>query len=259
MLRAVSDDVRLHHRRLSDFAVLYRSRSAALTLQKQVADSGLPYQVVGDGSPYEQPQIQAVIALLRAATANEPLALEGFGSAQRRLLTEELAAIDQAIPSALVEKLIAILGFESNPELQQFASVLVRFKNVQSVLEYIDTIGQQGFYDAAADAITLSTIHAAKGLEFPVVFVIGVEEGVLPSRRGDEAEERRLFYVAVTRAREVLTILHARNRGGQKTEVSHFLPQLSNEVLERMVDPDIDKQLLRIAKRAAKNSQTRLF
>ncbi len=259
MLRAVSDDNRLHHRRLSDFAVLYRSRMAAVVLQRQLADSGLPYQVVGEGSPYEQPQVQALIALMRQAVSGEPLVLQGFGSAQRRLLKDELADANQAIPSVLVERLTAILGFEPNLALQQFAGVVVRFKTVKDVLGYIDGIAQQGFYDTAADAITLLTIHSSKGLEFPVVFVVGCEEGILPSARGEEAEERRLLYVAVTRAREQLQLLHTKNRGGQKAQRSRFLDNIPMNLLPRIVDPDMDNQLRRIAKRVAKNSQQSLF
>ncbi|HEY5805938.1 MAG TPA: ATP-dependent helicase [Candidatus Saccharimonadales bacterium] len=259
LLGAVSDDVRTQHRRLSDFAVLYRSRPAAVVLQKMLADSGLPYQVVGDGSPYDQPHIQAIIALLRAGIRHEPIKLEGYGSAEHRLLEEELAKAKAAVPSVLVEKIIQILDIAPSSDLQQFAGTVTRFKEVASVFHYFDEIAERGFYDAAADAITLLTIHASKGLEFPYVFLIGAEEGVLPSVRGDDVEEKRLFYVAATRARERLEITHARNRGGQKAQESRFLQDLPPDVLQRHVDPDIENQIRRIAKRVAKNSQTSLF
>ncbi|MFH0901666.1 MAG: ATP-dependent helicase, partial [Pseudomonadota bacterium] len=77
--------------------------------------------------------------------------------------------------------------------------------------------GREAGPDSEETAVTLMTIHAAKGLEFPVVFIPGLEEGIFPSLRdgdGDEdiAEERRLAYVAFTRAREQLVLLHARSR-----------------------------------------------
>ncbi|MBX6334361.1 ATP-dependent helicase [Candidatus Saccharibacteria bacterium] len=258
-LRVVSDDEAAQHRRLSDFAVLYRSRPATTTFQKLLDESGLPYQVVGDGSPYDQPEIQAIIALMRTAVTKEPLDLEGYTSAEQRYLRDALDRVDEALPSALVQKIIDILGIEPSREIQQFMSVLVRFKTVSSAVAYFDDIAEHGFYDPNADAITLLTIHASKGLEFPYVFLIGAEEGILPSSRGDEAEEKRLFYVAATRARERLEITHARNRGGESSEPSRFIRQLPVDVLTRHTDPGIADQLRRIAKRAAKNSQTSLF
>jgi superfamily I DNA/RNA helicase len=71
-------------------------------------------------------------------------------------------------------------------------------------------------YDPRADRVTLMTLHAAKGLEFPVVFIVGCEEGLLPYQRpgqpADVDEERRLFYVGVTRAQRQLALLGAKTR-----------------------------------------------
>jgi DNA helicase-2/ATP-dependent DNA helicase PcrA len=71
-------------------------------------------------------------------------------------------------------------------------------------------------YDQQADRVALMTLHAAKGLEFPVVFIAGCEDDLIPFRRGDRSldpeEERRLFYVGMTRAKEKLILTHARSR-----------------------------------------------
>lgn len=96
------------------------------------------------------------------------------------------------------------------------------------------------------DAVTLMTIHAAKGLEFPVVFSTGWEEGVFPHKRTLEdpagiEEERRLAYVAITRAEEGLTIVHAQRRvwygEAQRAVPSRFLAELPESALSRTVSP----------------------
>ena len=101
-------------------------------------------------------------------------------------------------------------------------------------------------YDASADAVVLMTMHAAKGLEFPHVFLVGAEEGLFPSLRSigedDEMEEeRRLCYVAITRAKKSLTITHAAQRMlyGRTTanRLSRFVEEIPPECLERPAAP----------------------
>jgi len=90
------------------------------------------------------------------------------------------------------------------------------------------------------DAVTLITMHSCKGLEFPHVFVVGLEDGLLPHSRskveGTLDEERRLFYVAVTRAMQTLTISHCagRKKYGQTLpcQPSPFLKELPEELVE---------------------------
>jgi len=74
--------------------------------------------------------------------------------------------------------------------------------------------------------VSLLTFHASKGLEFPVVFIAGAEEGIIPVLRKDIdiEEERRLFYVALTRAKDRLYITHARQRKGLREAESKTLP-----------------------------------
>jgi DNA helicase-2/ATP-dependent DNA helicase PcrA len=96
--------------------------------------------------------------------------------------------------------------------------------------------------------VTLITLHAAKGLEFPVVFIVGLEEGLLPHRRALEderelEEERRLAYVGMTRAKDRLYLVHANHRAtwgvGAMSEPSRFLAELPEQLLtaERAAAP----------------------
>lgn len=94
--------------------------------------------------------------------------------------------------------------------------------------------------DKDADKVSLMTIHAAKGLEFPYVYVVGMEEQIFPSfmamSRPELEEERRLFYVAVTRAEKQVTLSYAQNRfnNGQRTsgEVSRFIEEIDSKFIE---------------------------
>ena len=94
--------------------------------------------------------------------------------------------------------------------------------------------------EEAGDAVTLITMHSCKGLEFPHVYVVGLEDGLLPHSRskveGTLDEERRLFYVAITRAQETLTISHCagRKKYGQvmPCHPSPFLNELPAEYVE---------------------------
>ena len=118
-----------------------------------------------------------------------------------------------------------------------------------SLEDYIDRtcLEQQGDdeSDDENDAVTLITLHGAKGLEFPVVFIAGMEEGFMPYFRPGEAsdleEERRLCYVGVTRAKQRLFLSHARKRRrfGRlvEREPSRFLDQIPSELLEAL-DPN---------------------
>jgi DNA helicase-2/ATP-dependent DNA helicase PcrA len=88
---------------------------------------------------------------------------------------------------------------------------------LEQFLEQVSLIGEQDEYDEDASSVTLMTLHIAKGLEFPIVFIVGMEDGIFPHFRSmtDAAaleEERRLAYVGITRARQRLYLTHAWSR-----------------------------------------------
>ncbi len=98
-------------------------------------------------------------------------------------------------------------------------------------------------YDAGADSVTMMTMHSSKGLEFPVVFVAGMEEGIFPSYQSTYEpdalnEEHRLAYVAITRAKEELYLLHAQSRmlfgSTSHNMVSRFCSEISDEFLSKI-------------------------
>ncbi len=114
-------------------------------------------------------------------------------------------------------------------------------------LESVALVADIDMADDSGDAVTLMTLHSAKGLEFPVVFLVGLEEGVFPHSRSlssdsELEEERRLCYVGMTRAREELRLLHAHRRSlyGQPSfsRPSRFLSEIPAELLDSDSVPD---------------------
>ena len=114
-------------------------------------------------------------------------------------------------------------------------------ERLQSFLEEITLDGErEEEKENSGDAVTLITMHSCKGLEFPHVYIVGLEDGLLPHSRakadGTLDEERRLFYVAITRAMQSLTISHCagRKKYGQLTPCypSPFLKELPAELVE---------------------------
>ncbi|MBQ9534874.1 MAG: UvrD-helicase domain-containing protein [Clostridia bacterium] len=115
---------------------------------------------------------------------------------------------------------------------------------LEGFLEEISLLTDIDRYDAEADAVTMMTMHSAKGLEFPHVFVCGAEEGIFPSFRSMESEaeieeERRICYVAMTRAKQTLHITCARRRllYGQTVycKPSRFIGEIAQEFIEEAV------------------------
>ena len=133
---------------------------------------------------------------------------------------------------------------ENLQELSGVAAELIAREpeaSLEDFLEQVSLVGEQDEYEEDASAVTLMTLHIAKGLEFPVVFIVGMEDGIFPHYRSmtDAAaleEERRLAYVGITRAQQRLYLCHAWSRTlfgqTQYNPPSRFL----NEIPPHLVD-----------------------
>jgi DNA helicase II / ATP-dependent DNA helicase PcrA len=139
------------------------------------------------------------------------------------------------------------------------------FERLENFLEEITLDSEREDEEEKGDVVTLITMHSCKGLEFPHVFIVGMEDGLLPHTRstteGTLDEERRLFYVAVTRAMLTLTISHcaSRTKYGQSLPChpSRFLKELPAELVEhaeakdkRPVNQEIGKSLFNAMREA---------
>jgi DNA helicase-2/ATP-dependent DNA helicase PcrA len=127
-----------------------------------------------------------------------------------------------------------------------------RFTELDLFLQRVALVAEVDLHDPEADSVTLMTLHNAKGLEFPVVFIAGLEDGLFPlSRAYDDPEtleeERRLFYVGVTRAEDKLLLTHARQRrrGGEFMlgRLSPFAESIGEELVDERSTPRVKRSL----------------
>jgi uncharacterized protein (TIGR00375 family) len=199
----------------ADVAILYRTEAQVPPLVEALARAGIPWQKRSHRPLMDQPGVPVLIEALR-----EPA---GEGSVEALL---DRAASEETKPAA---ELLRPLAVRCGDDRERFLSEVALGAEVDT-------------WDPRAEGVSLLTLHASKGLEFPVVFLVGCEDGLLPlSFPGSEEaaldEERRLFFVGITRARSRLFLFHARKRTlrGQTVEArpSPFLADLEEALLDR--------------------------
>jgi len=197
-------------------------------------------------------EIEALVPRARASLADFAALVRRLRSRVGVLALPEL--LDEVLEASGYRAMLAD-GSEDGEErwanLLELRSVTTRYDDLEPedaldrLLEETALVADQDTYEGDADAVTLITLHAAKGLEFPVVFIAGLEEGLFPHSRAldDEKEleeERRLAYVGITRAKKRLFLSHAWRRAtwgmGQASVPSRFLLEIPAEL---MVGPDL--------------------
>jgi DNA helicase II / ATP-dependent DNA helicase PcrA len=213
---------------LGEIAVLYRVNSQSEPFEAALGAAGIPVVVPGAGGFYSRQEVRQALNVLAAAAAAgpapPPLGLEDTVVAAtptvadqvRRVLKEQMKWDGRKEPSGEAARerwrnlgvLVDLAEREAGEDLD-LAELVERFRSRAAAGS-----------DAAGDAgaVTLSTVHRAKGREFDAVFIVAAEEGLLPISHAktdaEVEEERRLLYVAVTRARQHLTISWAQQRPG---------------------------------------------
>ena len=165
--------------------------------------------------------------------------------------------VEDTHPSELIDQVIRAVGYrdfilDGTPQAEDreenIGSLLSDAQNFTGLSDFLEEVALMSSVDSEnqSNKVTLMTLHAAKGLEFPVVFIVGMEEGILPHSRVFESgpseleEERRLCYVGMTRAREELHLSYAYSRLQFGTRgynpVSRFIADMGNQVA--MVNPE---------------------
>lgn len=167
--------------------------------------------------------------------------------------------LETASPNEVIEKLLTLTGYrdyisDGTPQAEDreanIGALLSDAQSFASVPDFLEEVALMSSADTSSDGqkVTLMTLHAAKGLEFPVVFIVGMEEGIIPHSRVYEAgpaeleEERRLAYVGMTRAREELHLTYAQSRlqFGQRgyNAMSRFITDMGDQVASVSVQPN---------------------
>ncbi|MEK7616614.1 MAG: UvrD-helicase domain-containing protein [Patescibacteria group bacterium] len=263
------EKMRLH---LGGVAVLYRTNAQSRSLEEQFLKAGVPYKLVGGVSFYQRKEIKDVLSYLRLLqNPNDSVSLKRAGKIGKGRLAKVLElenVIKEIATSAsgrtrndkigyttleLLDKVLQITGYlayldDGTEEgkgrvenVKELRSVAEEFPNLLDFLENVALVeaGDKP-KNEPADAVTLMTLHNAKGLEFPVVFMIGMEEGLFPHSRAmldpnELEEERRLCYVGITRAKEKLYLTYTRQRlyfGTRSNNmVSRFLADIPQNLI----------------------------
>ena len=187
------------------------------------------------------------VGLEAAARDNEKIGkftsiLEGLRAAAAKVTVSEL--IEKVLHESGYFEWLNNKTLENQTRLEnieELRSVAAAHNDLGEFLENVALVSDSDNYDENADALTLMTLHSAKGLEFPIVFIIGMEEGLLPHAQSltdasELEEERRLCYVGMTRAKDRLYLTASRCRllygNMQYNERSRFLEDIPSELLD---------------------------
>ncbi|KKT66741.1 MAG: ATP-dependent DNA helicase PcrA, partial [Candidatus Woesebacteria bacterium GW2011_GWA2_44_33] len=255
----------------ADIVVLYRTNAQSRVLEEALLHAGIPYVLVGGVRFYDRKEIKDVISYIRhlinPKDSVSKKRIEKIGIRRFEKLEEFRKDLASNHPrgedvfdgmttldllDAVLQKTDYLSLFQKESEenltrlenIKELRSVATEFPNVNDFLENVALV-EAGPINATKNGVTLMTLHAAKGLEFPVVFIVGMEEGLFPHSRSlmdvsQLEEERRLAYVGITRAKELLYLSYASRRlyFGEKISnpPSRFIMDIPENLLETIIE-----------------------
>jgi len=248
-------------KKLSDIAVLYRTNAQSRILEEALLHVSIPYTLVGGVRFYDRKEIKDVLSFLRLLVNSKDKMskkrIEKLGIRRMKKFKEikisqkdlkEKTTLD--LMDLVLEKTNYLELYEKETEenlarlenIKELRSVATEYPKINEFLENVALVeaeqNEKGKVSKQnlekKEAVTLMTLHAAKGLEFPVVFIIGMEEGLFPHSRSlwdnlQLEEERRLAYVGITRAKDLLYLTYASRR-------LYFGEQISNPPSRFLID-----------------------
>ncbi|KKR44919.1 MAG: ATP-dependent DNA helicase PcrA, DNA helicase II / ATP-dependent DNA helicase PcrA [Microgenomates group bacterium GW2011_GWC1_41_20] len=261
------NELMLNSVKYSDIAILYRTNAQSRVLEEAFLHAGIPYVLVGGVKFYDRKEIKDVLGFIRYIVNSKDTVskkriekigkrrfekLENFRTENPDL--EGLTTLD--ILDVVIQKTDYLALFQKETEenltrlenLKELRSVATEFPDINEFLENVALVEASQDSNKRVipnsqlkDCVTLMTLHAAKGLEFPIVFIVGMEEGLFPHSRslmdsGQMEEERRLAYVGITRAKDQLFLTYANSRlyFGERISnpPSRFITDIPENLLE---------------------------
>ena len=250
------------------FVVLYRTNAQSRIIEESFLHHGIPYSLVGGVRFYERKEIKDCLAYLRlVANPKDKVSLKRAEKLGKRRLKSFFEFLDKKKKAkkelTTIQWLDDILKNtkylekfdENDPQelgrienVKELRSVAEEFKDLNQFLENVALIQEEympkekdNLKDINKEKITLMTVHSAKGTEFSIVFMIGMEEGLFPhsrsiNERDEVEEERRLCYVAMTRAKDKLYISYTQKRfyfgESSANQVSRFINDIPPHLLD---------------------------
>lgn len=244
----------------SRYAILYRTNAQSRVVEEVMVRQGIPYQLVGGVKFYERKEIKDVLSYIRYAyNPRDKVSLERMNKLGKRRLRQYFEWLQSADiskqPTVILDQILRATGYldKYDPKdmedaarienVRELSSVAQHFATLEEFLENVALVEREVAYSGSQDngAVTLMTLHAAKGLEFDVVFMIGLEEGLFPHSqslmsREEIEEERRLCYVGMTRAKKQLLLSYTKSRlyfgSRSQNPISRFVGEIPEHVLE---------------------------
>ncbi|MCK5839764.1 MAG: ATP-dependent helicase, partial [Bacteroidales bacterium] len=234
---------------LSEFAVLCRVSKQMEAIKKAFHDHSIPYQTVHETAFFQQHPVSTVIDMIKLSFNLENILLKHKLINNDKLKTLHMAGLNQIINhypldeaiSHLIKQLFKDPSLVNDEKIKNLILIAKRYSNSpDKFLRFVSLGSGIDIYERNLEKVSLMTIHAAKGLEFKAVFIIGCEEGLIPyslfkEHRADPEEEQRLLYVGMTRAMRYLWLTFAKKRfiWGKEYHLtrSHFLDQIEKKLI----------------------------
>jgi len=227
----------------SEAAILYRSNAQSRVLEEALLRSQMPYRIYGGQRFFERAEIRTALAYIRLVNQRDADAafervvnLPARGIGGKNL--EQIRGFEN-----LAELVSAARTFDPDDNVMFDPDARAEMTVVDEFLGHAALEAGEGQGQANEDCVQLMTMHSAKGLEFPVVFLAGLEEGLFPHNMSLEEpgrleEERRLCYVGVTRAMRKLYITYAESRrlnGSENyNQKSRFITEIPAELIQEV-------------------------